>query len=272
MMAALPYLRLLRIRDWLAYFLVATFGFIFSKGYIHSFTEISIFYLMIFLYLGFSFSINECFDIKEDKLDISKKNPIVMGELSLKNALIFSVILAISGTILSTFFGLKVFLFYIALTLLSLFYSSPPLRFKSRFLLDFITHGLFFGTLLFLLPVVIFNHELTQFHYLVCISIFHFSIIMELKNHLEDYKSDKEADLKTTVCVLGLEKSKNLEKLLVMLFPLVLFPVFLFRLCFLPFLVLTALFYLTFLIKKNYRILDIYANIIYGLLIIEVLL
>lgn len=266
-----PYLTLLRIRNWRGYFLIATFGFIISEGFLHPFTEIFVFYLMTFLYLGFSFSINNYFDVKEDKLNISKKNPVATGELSSKNALLFSAILTVSGIILSAFFGPKVFLFYLVLTLLSLFYSSPPLRFKSRFLLDIISHGLFFGVLLILLPLIIFNFELTQFHYLIGFSIFYFSVILELRNHLEDYESDKKAGLKTTVCVLGLKRSEKLVKFLAMLFPVILSSIFLFR-QFPVFLLLTTLFYLTFLIKKNYRILDIYANMAYGLLIIEALL
>ncbi len=260
------YLHQLRIRNWLGYFLIATFGFVISGGYTHSFMEIIVFYLMIFLYLGFSFSINNCFDVEEDKLNRSKKNPVASGELDFRNALLFSALLSVSGVILATFFGLKVFLFYIILTLLSFFYSSPPLRFKSRFLLDIISHGLFFGSLLFFLPFVVFHSEITFLHYLLAFSIFYLSVILELRNHIEDYESDKKAGLKTTACILGLKNAKRLTKILAVFFPFILSPIFLSQYILL-FFVLTTLYLIIFLIKNNYRALDIYASAVYILLI-----
>jgi len=259
------YLCLLRIRNWLGYFLIATLGFLLSKGFMYSPSEIFIFYLLIFLYLGFSFSINDCFDIEEDKFNKLKRNPIVEGKLKFKNALIFSFLLIIFGIILSLTLRFKAFLFYILISFISFSYSSPPLRLKSRFLMDLISHGLFFGAFLFLFPFFIFD-QLILFHYLIAISLFCFSIIQELRNHIEDYESDKKAGLKTTVCVLGLEKSKKLVDLLIILFSIILFSIFFFvQINF--FIILTLIFYLIYTIKKNYRILDIYVGISYGLLV-----
>lgn len=264
------YLCLLRIRNWLGYFLIATLGFLFSKGFIYTPSEIFIFYLLIFLYLGFSFSINDCFDIEEDKFNKLKRNLIVEGKLKFKNALIFSFSLIILGIILSLTLGFKAFLFYILISFISFSYSSPPLRLKSRFLMDLISHGLFFGAFLFLFPFFIFD-QLILFYYLIALSLFCFSIIQELRNHIEDYESDKKAGLKTTVCVLGLEKSKKLVDLLIILLSIILFSIFFFvQINF--FIILTLIFYLIYTIKKNYRILDIYVGISYGLLVAVLIL
>ncbi len=264
------YFQMLRIKHWLGFFLISTLGFLISKGFLHSFQEIFIFYLMVFLYLGFGFSINNCFDIKEDELS-GKKNPIVLKELSFKKGLIFSLSLAFFGIVLSLFFKFQVFLLYFIMVLMAFSYSAPPLRFKSRFLLDLISHGLFAGSFLFLLPLIIFAPELTWFHYTIIFSIFYFSMISELRNHIEDYENDKKANLKTTVCVLGLKKSKKLVNLLIILFPPFLLPLF-FQKNFLYFLIITMLFYLIFSIKKNYRILDVYTNISYGLVLMGILI
>lgn len=261
------YLNLLRIRNWLGYFLIATFGFVISKGYTNSFIEVFLFYIILIFYLGFSFSINNCFDVKEDRLKL-KKNPIATGKLIFKNSFFFSIILAALGIALSMFFGLKVFLFYLILTLLSFFYSSPPLRFKSRFLLDIISHGLFFGALLFLLPLVIFG-SITLFHYIIAFFIFYFSVMLELRNHIEDYESDKKAGLKTTACTLGVQETEKLLYLLALFYPIILFLVFISQFL-LPFLIITFIFYMSFLLKRRYRILDVYSAIGCCLLVLGV--
>jgi len=264
-----PYVRLLRIRNWLGYFLLSVLGFIVAEGFSYPILDICVLYLLVILFLGFSFTINDCFDVEEDKLDSSKRNPVATGELPFKKGFFFSISLAIAGISLSLFFGLKLFLFYLTLTIISLFYSAPPIRFKSRFLLDLISHGLFFGAFLFILPVISFNIELTQIHYLIAFSIFYFSVILELRNHLEDYESDKGANLKTTVCVLGKDKSKKIIDTLALIFPgillLVLYQQYLYA-----FLILSLAFYITFLTQRRYRVIDIYANISYGLLILGV--
>ena len=265
------YFKLLRIKDWRGYFLIGTLGFVISKGFLFPIRDIIIFYALSFLLLAFGFSINDCFDTKEDRLDKDKKNPIALKKISLRNGLIFSILLAVLGLALSTVFGMKVFLFCLVSILIGFFYSSPPLRMKSRPWFDLVSHGLFAGALLFLIPVLIFSKELTKFHYLIALSIFYFSVILELRNHIEDYEIDKEAGLNTTVVFLGREKSEKLLRYLAVFYPLTLFPIFFFyQQFFLLFSILTVIF--LFLFQKNhhrikdYRIIDVYANLSFVLL------
>lgn len=275
-----PYLKLLRVKNWRGFFLMTTIGFIASKGYLSPLKDIVFFYITIVLLFGFGFSINDCFDVKEDRLDKSRKNPIVAGETNMKKGLFFSFFLASLGLALSTLFGLKAFFFYLGAVLVVCLYSVPPLRMKSRPWLDLITHGLFGGCLLFLIPFFAFNKELVLFDYLIAFSLFCFSIILEIRNHLEDYEFDKGAGLRTTVCVLGFERSERLLKFLVVFYPLTLLPVFLLDnwQFFLPFSILTTFFLYFFLFKdnhkivKNYRIIDIYAAFSLGLALLKKLL
>ena len=266
---------MLRIRNWLGYFLIATLGYvIFAKlnAYI---SKTIFFYVLVCLYLGFSFSINNCFDIKEDSLKRKKNNPVAMGEMKQKNGIVFSLLLALLGIFLSFLCGLNVFYFFSLLISLSFSYSSSPFRLKSKPFFDLISHGLFFGSLLFLFPSVFFSKDVEFLHILIAISIFYFSIILELRNHIEDYESDKKAGLKTTVCVLGLNASKKITYSISLLFPLLLLPIFYAinrNIIFSSFLVITAIFYLAFYNKKSYRILDIYSNISYFLIVLGVLL
>ena len=269
------YLKMLRVRNWLGYFLIATLGYILFTKLAAGISETIIFYVLIFLYLGFSFSINNCFDVKEDLLKEKKSNPIVTQEIEQKEGIIFSSLLALLSISLSYLCGLNIFIFYSVLIFLSFSYSSPPLRLKSKPFLDLISHGLFFGSLLFLFPSIVFSKNIEILHILIAISIFYFSIILELRNHIEDYKSDKKAGLRTAVCVLGLNTSKKITYFLSLLFPLLLLLIFHIinkDFILLLFLIITVIFYFEFYNKKSYRILDIYSCILYFLIILNSLL
>ncbi len=257
------YFKLLRIRGWIAFFLMTLFGFMISDWFLYPAIDTGILFLILLLFLGFSFSINDCFDVKEDKSS-KKKNPIARGKISFRRALLFSISLGLLSLLLSTHYGLKVFLFYFLLIFLSFFYSSPPLRFKSKILLDILSHGLFFGSFLFLLPLIIFGSNLGLFQYSIAFSIFWFSVIIELKNHLRDFEGDKKAGLKTTVCILGKQKSETLLKLLEVSYPATLLPIFLFCQDFLLSSLFTLVFCL-FLVEENYK-LSKYLRLPYNLL------
>ena len=175
---------------------------------------------------------------------------------------------------LSMIFGLKIFLFCLAGTLIVFSYSAPPFRIKSRPWLDLISHGLFAGVFFVVLPFLVFNVQMTLFHYLITFSIFYLSVTLELRNHLEDYETDKNAGLRTTVCVLGYERSDSLLKYLAILYPLILLPIFLLisqKYLFL-FLIFTLIFLFLLLFKKNskivrnYKAMDIYTILSLGLL------
>ena len=102
------YLKMLRIKNWLGYFFITTLGYaIFTKlnAYI---SETIFFYVLVCLYLGFSFSINDYFDIKEDLLKRKKNNPVAIGEIKQKEGIIFSLLLALLGISLSLLRGLNV--------------------------------------------------------------------------------------------------------------------------------------------------------------------
>jgi 4-hydroxybenzoate polyprenyltransferase len=274
--------RFLRIKDWRAYLLIVVLGFFLSKGFLFPFWKISFFWLIVFLFLGFGFSINECFDTKEDKYHIEKGKLFIGKNLSFKKGVLLSLLLGISALILSLFFGLDVFLFSLLCLLLGFFYSVPPLRFKEKPFLDLISHGMFAGALIFLFSFIFFKAKIEPIHFLAAISIFYLSMILELRNHLEDYFSDLKAGLKTTACVLGYEKAEKFLRYLAYFYPLVLFPLFLFssRFFFLvSFTCLTSLFLVLFLVskkpdliskkpdlKKDYRIFDLYTFLSLSLL------
>ena len=266
--------RFLRVKDWRAYLLIAFLGFILAKGFIFPLKEVFLFWLINFLFLGFGFSINECFDVKEDRYHKEKEKVFIGKKLSFQKGIILSFFISLLTLILSALINLKVFLFSLISLFLGLFYSAPPLRFKEKPFLDLISHGLFAGALIFLFPFVFFEAKLTYFHYLITLSIFYLSVILELRNHLEDYQSDLKANLKTTACFLGFKKTEKILRYLAIFYPLILLPLFLSQNFFLIlFFIATLSFLISFLLSqnqilgKNYRIFDLYAFFSFSLLV-----
>lgn len=256
-MSIKSFLKYYRMKDWRAYFTLGVFGFFIAQGFLFPLLDIALFLIIITLFLAFGFSVNNFFDVKEDKEKGETINLLIQN----KKNFLFSISPGILSLFLSTLFGAKVFLFALVAILISFFYSAPPLRMKSRPFLDLISHGLFAGALIFLFPLLIFSPKLTLFHYLIVFSIFYLSVMLEMRNHLEDYQSDLRAGLQTTVCFLGYKNSANFLKYLAFFYPLALSPAFFLisqKFLFL-FLILTYFFLPLFLFKRNYRIIDTYA-------------
>lgn len=210
--------------------------------------DILIFSLMISAFVGFSFAINDCFDVEEDRLKESRNNPVASGEITKRRALVFSSSLALLGILFSGWFGFTIFVYFICLTLLSFFYSVPPLRFKTRYPLDILSHGLFFGSLILILPALVFG-SITSGVLLVALSIFILSITIELWNHIIDFESDSRAQVRTTVYVLGLEKSERIARIVSLIFPVTILSLFFNGAYIFLFIAITSI-YITILLRK----------------------
>ncbi|MFX1368558.1 MAG: UbiA prenyltransferase family protein [Promethearchaeota archaeon] len=266
-----PYIKLIRLRGWYAFLCTAVLGFIVSGGLAGPLVDILIFFLMISAFLGFSFAINDSHDVEEDLFKNSRRNPVTTGEVTQDQAITFSYSLALVGQLLSAWFGPVVFFYYLGLTLLAFFYSAPPLRFKSRFPLDLISHGLFFGSMILLLPALIFG-SFSAGVLLIAVSIFFLSVTIELWNHIADYQTDMKACLQTAVCVLGLERSKKIAGILAMLFPLTLVPLYYGGPYFKPFIAVTSIYYVILSRKTGPSVLYTYANLLYGVILVLAIL
>jgi 4-hydroxybenzoate polyprenyltransferase len=212
--------RNVRVQDWRAYVGITFLGFIQNlNGSLSSLVNVFLkFMITIILYLAFTFSINNCFDVgcdihNNEKL---KKNSVADGSISFKVGLIFSLSIAFIG-LASVYLCFKIdqVILYSLLVFLGGAYSAPPIRFKSIPLIDLLSHGLFFGILLYFYGASITGRLNTQSTFLG-ISIFLYSIILEMRNHLKDFKADVTSGTKTTVCWLGYVKAeKILEMLLI---------------------------------------------------------
>lgn len=253
-------LKLLRVKEWRAFILILLFGFLASQAFDSHWLKIILFFIMSFLFLAYGYLINDCFDTQEDSFDKNKINLILLGKASFLKGFLFSLLSALLGLIIAIFFDFKTFLFSLLGVVCVFLYSVPPFRLKSRPFLDFLSHGFFGGTFFFLLPFFAFQKTITFPYFLLSLLIFYFSMILEIRNHLEDYEFDKKANLKTTVCFLGKEKSEAIVYLLIIVFPFLFFPFFfLEKTIFLLFFFSLILFLFFFNQRQNYKIFDLYA-------------
>jgi 4-hydroxybenzoate polyprenyltransferase len=219
---AVWYYRTVRVLDWRAYLGIAILGFTYGldKSLLYANYDVLVkFIVSNILYLAFTFSINNCFDIKCDKQRREKlrKNPVASGLISFKEGVILSSCIASIG-LASTYlwFNVAPFLLYTMLVFLGMAYSTPPLRFKSVPIIDLVTHGLFFGVLLFLYGILVGGSWSPQ-AFFMGVSIFVCSVTFELQNHLKDFEADKISGTKTAACWLGLDKARDLLKILLVL-------------------------------------------------------
>jgi 4-hydroxybenzoate polyprenyltransferase len=267
------YLSLLRINCGKGYYLMGLLGFLMAGGYLQPTINIILFFFILFLYLGFSFSINECFDVKEDKMNPSKNNPIAKGKIIFKNALVFSFLLFITGLVLSSYFGLNGAIFYSAISLISFCYSVTPIRLKSRFILDIASHILFFGIMIYFMPFFLFGTDIKIIDLLIGLSVMHLSAIFELGNHLRDQEWDKKAKVKTTVTELGISKSRMITQILVFTYPVYSVASYLYLKNPLILLII-PIFYFSLYLKNQYhfQIIDYYATLSYILILSTYLL
>ncbi len=214
------YYRNSRIPEWRAYIGMAIFGFISSQEFIFVFIPLEVlkFMLTITFYLAFSFSINNSFDAKSDALrkEKAEKNPVATGVIGFKEGVVFSLCLAFVGLLLTYFWFRSCFPIYLLLVILSFTYSAPPFRFKSVPFIDLVSHGLFFGALLYFYGASV-SSRITFQTALISASIFIYSAILELRNHLNDFQVDSSSGTRTTVCQLGYEKSLIVLKILLTL-------------------------------------------------------
>ncbi len=206
-----------RVIDWRAYLGLSLLPFLRKLPKIFTNTTLVNSFLInlttISCFLAFTFGINNCFDIETDiaEGDINK-NPIAVGKISFKNALIAVLIIGILGTAILVFYtlNLEVILTYLLLLFLGGFYSAPPLRFKTRPFLDIISHGFFFGSLLYIYGCLIQgNNVLTVIRNPLVPLIFTYSVILNLRNHWEDYNFDLKANINTTATYLGYERTQK---------------------------------------------------------------
>ncbi|MEM3664215.1 MAG: prenyltransferase [Candidatus Jordarchaeales archaeon] len=168
---------------------------------------------------GFSFAVNNIFDVEEDRLAGKTSNLVAAEEVSVKGAIAFSSII---GIISAAFFaytcGLEGALLSLACLILGLLYSAPPFRLKEKPLLDVVSHGFFLGSILVLLGAYFRGGSPNNMTYAYALDFFFISCIFQLQNMLGDYVFDSDAGVKTSIVRLGsLEKGRIASSMFILI-------------------------------------------------------
>lgn len=212
---ARPYLDNTRMRDWGGYVGMAILGYLqgmeAAPQALPWYFNFAMYLASVALYLSFSFSVNNCFDYKGDRLGAKRSlNPIASGRISAGGGILFSCLLATLGLSLTwSLFGAASFATYAGMLILSASYSVPPLRLKSMPVLDVASHGLFFGSLIVLFGVTVAG-GFNAFTLPLLLSVYNISLIIELRNQIDDIREDSATGVETTAVCIGLSRANIL--------------------------------------------------------------
>jgi 4-hydroxybenzoate polyprenyltransferase len=144
------YLKMLRIGDWIKFYLAAPLAGALLAGAVPA--QVILVFIIFFALIGYAFTVNNYFDVEIDRQHTGKmesnKNPLASGSVGRRGVLLM-MLFQIGIALVS--FGMSYLGFCLVLLNLLLFTAySGGIRLKERFVLDIITHGLMFGAVPFL--------------------------------------------------------------------------------------------------------------------------
>lgn len=209
-------LKLFRPHEWRVYIFFTLIGFLYSAPETKV-TPINLARLIISTtcYLSLSYWINNAYDIESDILNPQLKgyNIFIEKTMDRKAVWIIAISLFTMGLYTASH-SLTSQINYLTMSILSILYSTPPIRLKEKPPLDLISHAFFFGNQLFLHGYLMSHTEININIIQIIILISIYSITLQLRNHIEDYNADLKAGYKTTATRMGIKKSFFLMNIL----------------------------------------------------------
>jgi 4-hydroxybenzoate polyprenyltransferase len=157
------------------------------------------------LSVAFAFMVNDIEDAADDALNPEKvnRNPVSAMHISKKLAWNASFVVAGISALLFLLLGTWPFILGMLSLVVGLLYSWEPVRWKSKPLVDLLSHGMMLAGFQFLTAYFSFGESeflrwFFPFQFLVCISLYG-----ELFNEIRDLDGDLAAGLNHTGCYLG---------------------------------------------------------------------
>jgi len=211
MVTATGYFRMLRVQDWIfGYFFIPGIGSIAAAGITPALVPLA---LIAFCTIAFGFVINNVADVEIDKVHTAKckklKNPLVSQTVTLRGTWILLISLAFVPLCISLVVSVPAFFAVAATLTLFTAYSIPPFRFKERYVLDLVTHGVMAGAMLFLVGYLLHSPAIP----LLSLKMISLSVLFTcigcmalLVHQIGDYKEDCNYTT-TTVVQIGKRKS-----------------------------------------------------------------
>jgi len=216
------YFGLLRVRSWIGWIFYFALGFLFLA--MPSWNMVSIAAAFISATAGI-FVLNQCYDLVVDRLHFEKNRlPIAAGAVTTTGAFslyVASTALSLGLVMLTDISLVPLFAAYIGGGII---YSVPPIRIKSRPILDVIFVGIFSGVI----PLMIgfqASRQLAlgwlwqwtlpyQDALLIMTTLFLFQSSTHIFQAVGDFEADRDAGEMTTVVKFGKANSSKAAKLL----------------------------------------------------------
>jgi 4-hydroxybenzoate polyprenyltransferase len=209
------YFRALRWRSWIGWLFF--FGLGSTLFVIPPYTVLPI-AISFSIVTGAIFVLNQYFDRKSDKMNPQKRHlPVAAGELSTKQSSFLFVSLFAVGLLVAAVVDYTVLFLFVTYIGVGIVYSTPPLHFKKRPVIDLLTVGVGSGILPFLIGMQVSNKLLIDSSLsliLICIiPLFLFQIASHIFQAIGDYEADKDEKITTFVVRYGKEKSAKIAVL-----------------------------------------------------------
>ena len=209
------YLRALRWRSWIGWLFF--FGLGSTLFVIPTFNVLPI-AISFSLVTGAIFVLNQYFDRKSDIMNPQKRHlPVAAGELSPKQSSVLFVSLFAMGLLVTAAVDYTLLFLFVTYIGIGIVYSTPPLHFKKRPVIDLLTVGVGSGIVPFLIGMQVSNQLLIDSSLsliLICIiPLFLFQIASHIFQAIGDYEADKDEKITTFVVRYGKEKSAKIAVL-----------------------------------------------------------
>lgn len=213
------YLRALRWRSWIGWLFF--FGLGSTLFVIPSYNVLPI-AIAFSLVTGAIFVLNQYFDRISDKTNPQKNHlPVAAGKLSPKQSSVLFVSLFAAGLLVTAVVDYTLLFLFVIYIGVGIAYSTPPIHFKKRPIIDLLAVGIGAGILPFLIGLQA-SHQLTidsslpwiwkryQDILLCVIPLFFFQIATHIFQAIGDYEADKGEKITTFVVKYGKERSAKI--------------------------------------------------------------
>ncbi len=162
---------------------------------------------------GGALVLNQVYDYDSDKESTKKVLPIPSGLVSRRAGFFVAIFLFSLGLVFSYLIGIQTSIVTLLAVILSIAYSTPPIRLKSRRILDSVSNGLCYGFCPTLVGWTIFV-PLSFLAIIMCIPLFLLFTANHLLLAIPDIEDDRKSSIFTTAVVLGKRKALTVGWLL----------------------------------------------------------
>lgn len=159
--------------------------------------------------LAFAFAFNDLQDMEDDRKSPRgcARNPLTAGRLSVSSAQLVCVFCFVASITASVALGWSAFIANLIAISLAFLYSWKFVRLKAVAVVDVVSHGLFIGTLQFVVALFAAGGQLTD-PWVMAFggSFFMISCLSDLNNEIRDYDADRESGLRNLLSLIDLRK------------------------------------------------------------------